>query len=220
MHSNDTPAVPLGLCQCGCGTPTPIAVRTTSKKNILKGRPLRYLTGHHTRRGPGGAIVSDDGKTARIPLYGTGDIVRAHALIDAADAEWAAQYRWYLNDGYARRGEHFPGRRLVAFAMHRELLGLTLGDGVEVDHINRDKLDNRRSNLRETTHSGNMQNKGSHADTSSRYRGVSWNKARRRWQAYLSAGGRKITVGRYRTEDEAHEAVSAARLRLMPFATD
>lgn len=222
MHDDDTPSISDGLCQCGCGQPAPIAKRTYTKLGVTKGQPWRYLPYHRQRQrlASGSAEVSADGATARVPLYGRDGSIRAYAIIDAADAEWVSQWRWHLNDGYARRTEWIPGGRFRAFKLHRELLGLTPDDAAEVDHINRDTLDNRRANLRKATHSGNMQNTSSHADTSSRYRGVSWNKGRRRWQAYLSVGGRKVTIGRYRTEEEAHEAVSAARLRLMPFATD
>jgi hypothetical protein len=59
----------------------------------------------------------------------------------------AEQRRWYLNGsataGYAVSTEH---KRMVL--MSREILGLERGDKREADHENRDRLDNRRSNLR------------------------------------------------------------------------
>lgn len=40
----------VGLCQCGCGRPAPIASETKRKKGWVKGRPLRFIHGHHGRR--------------------------------------------------------------------------------------------------------------------------------------------------------------------------
>jgi HNH endonuclease len=42
--------IATGLCQCGCGEPTPVASRTVPAKQLVKGQPVRYLTGHHRRK--------------------------------------------------------------------------------------------------------------------------------------------------------------------------
>lgn len=73
-----------------------------------------------------------------IPLMSRGDAVRGFAWVDAADAELVIPYRWNLVGGYATRGD---------MVMHRLILGLNPGCGV-VHHVNEDKLDNRRENLR------------------------------------------------------------------------
>jgi hypothetical protein len=54
-------------------------------------------------------------------------------------------------------------------------------DGMEVDHRNRNKLDDRASNLRWLTHTENNLNKGLRADNTSGVTGVTWNKARNKW---------------------------------------
>jgi len=104
--------------------------------------------------------------------------------------------------------------------LHRELLGLTRGDGFEVDHINRDRLDNRRSNLRAIPLDGNRQNKSSHRTSSSKYRGVSWAPDRRKWRAFVTDHGKRINLGQFSDEQAASEAARAARSRLMPYAVD
>lgn len=175
------------------------------------------------RRGLGVAIVLEDG-TAQLPLRAADGTVRAHAIVDAADAEWARQWRWSLGvHGYAVRTQHVSDgakRGVKNVRLHRELLGLTNGDGFEVDHINRNRLDNRRANLRVTTRRQNSQNMPSQEGTSSRYRGVTLEKRSGKWVAQVQTGGRGYNLGSYASEEEAAAVARAARLRLLPGAID
>ncbi len=139
-----------------------------------------------------------DDSVTPIPLYHNGAIV-AYALVDAADAAWALQWQWHIHLGYAYRGR--------TIRLHRALLGLVHGDGVLVDHLNRDRLDNRRANLRIASPLINAQNVTARSG-SSRYRGVSWDRTAQRWRAYARAEGRLHGLGFYLTEMDAHCAVS------------
>ncbi|MGQ9686256.1 MAG: HNH endonuclease [Thiobacillaceae bacterium] len=86
----------------------------------------------------------------------------AYALVDAEDA-WLADRPWHLSpDGYASGHD---GRRTVY--MHRLIAGAS--NGAVVDHINRNRLDNRRSNLRLTDWAGNGRNR---TPGRFRYRGI------------------------------------------------
>ena len=85
--------------------------------------------------------------------------------------------------------------------------------GMVVDHINGDKLDNRKENLRICTMSENARNSKKHADaTSSQYKGVSFAKTRGCWVAQISAYGNRITLGSYTVEVEAAKAYNKAAL--------
>lgn len=165
-------------------------------------------------------IMSGDGLTARIPLVARNGTVRAYAVIDAADAAWASQWRWNLSDGYAARGDQDGGRRTQTIRLHRALLGLVRGDGLDGDHIDRDKLNCRRSNLRILPKGKNPQNQESVAGSSSQYRGVSWNKNERKWVASVHSGGKRIHFGFFVDEHEAGRAARAGRAQLMPYAVD
>lgn len=94
--------------------------------------------------------------------------------------------------------------------VHRVILGAMAGE--EVDHINGDKRDNRRSNLRIVTHAQNHQNRDRHPD-----RGVCYDKARGRWKARVTVNGREHMT-RHATKEEAIAAAVARRALLMPFA--
>ena len=161
-------------------------------------------------------MCSED--TVRIPLYARDGSVRAYALVDAADADWVNQWRWILFGKYATRTARVNGRRLV-FRLHRELLGLAHGDPLTGDHINRDKLDNRRTNLRVIPKSGQSQNMPS-IEGSSRYRGVSWKAQHRKWVAYARINGKPKTLGVFDTEEEAAQVAREARRVHMPYAVD
>ena len=156
----------------------------------------------------------------RIPLRARDrKTVRAYVIIDAADAAWVNQWRWCLIGQYAGRRATIDGRSRY-FLLHRELLGLTFGDSMEGDHIDRDKLNCRRSNLRSVTKRGNRQNVASRKGASSQYRGVSWDKAAGKWVAGIGIDGKRKYLGYFDDEDEAAEVARAARARFLPFALD
>jgi hypothetical protein len=164
-------------------------------------------------------MQSDD--TVRIPLRARDGSVRAYALVDAADADWVNQWRWSLSSkGYVCRGTRTraEGRQHV-IRLHRELLGLPrVDDGRVGDHINRNKLDNRRSNLRILPKTGNPQNVPSYRGSYSPHRGVTFHDGK--WRARVQVGRKSVFVGHFDTEDAAAEAAQRARAQYLPWSTD
>jgi len=93
--------------------------------------------------------------------------------------------------------------------MHRELI--EVADGLLVDHINHDGMDNRRANLRAATHSQNMYHRGKRLGaTQSKYKGVYWRKRNRKWQALITFQKEKIYLGYFRNEIDAAKAYDRA----------
>ena len=166
-------------------------------------------------------VYSEDGLTAHIPLRARDGSIRAYAIVDAADADWVNQWHWCLDNGYARRSQKADGRN-QAILLHRELLGLTPFDNREGDHLDLDRLNNRRSNLRVLPYDGrpNTQNKRSYRGSTSAHRGVSWSTRYGQWVAQIQINGKGQFLGRFDDELEAAEVARAARARLMPYATD
>jgi hypothetical protein len=98
--------------------------------------------------------------------------------------------------------------------MHRQIMGFPRA---EVDHRNRNRVDNRRQNLRVATRQQNGENCSAHGDARSAYRGVSWDKRRRKWVARTSVRGRVLQ--RYcATELEAASVAADFRREHMPFS--
>lgn len=154
-----------------------------------------------------------------LPLRNTKGEITGHAIVDADRAEWASQWRWCLTTGgYATRAYQRDGVRVVVF-LHRAVMGLSLDDSRECDHINRNRLDNRRSNLRAVSGAANSQNVTA-GRGSSLYRGVSFFKRTGKWSAYVKVGGKRHWLGYFPDEHEAGRAAREARQRLLPYATD
>lgn len=128
-------------------------------------------------------------------------------LISDVDFDRVSTVRWHLCNGYAIR--RVCG---VQQLMHRFILSAP--DGVTVDHINGNPLDNRRENLRLCTQAQNSKNNKGHRDRKSKYKGVSVNRAQHpSWCARLgfdtkNKGG--ITVGYFSTEEAAARAYDRA----------
>lgn len=133
------------------------------------------------------------------------------ALVDDEDYELLNRFNWYAHkDGktfyaaYARK--EAPHEKRITVQMHRLIMGMSFGDGRLCDHINRNGLDNRKNNLRETTKAVNGQNCRLHKNNSSGYTGVRWQKSTKTWVAYKRIGGVPKYLGTYTDPYVAHLA--------------
>jgi hypothetical protein len=138
-------------------------------------------------------------------------------IVDDRDASMA-RWKWRLhNTGYAIRWRTKALPADAPLLMHRAILGLS-DEALTIDHINRNRLDNRRTNLRVVTKSQNAQNVPGKSGTSSRYRGVAWNSEKTVWEAKTSIGGRKSFLGYHAAEVDAARAAESFRRTHMPFS--
>lgn len=125
-------------------------------------------------------------------------------LIDEADLPLVTASRWHLNNGYARTKR--DNRMLL---MHRLLLDPP--DGMYVDHINGDRLDNRRANLRLVTPAQNMWNR--RPNTGRRAKGARWRERRGKWESEIKVGNRTVYLGMFPTREQALAAYDEASRR-------
>jgi hypothetical protein len=134
------------------------------------------------------------------------------AIIDRRDWRLVRDYSWHAHltptgKWYARSCRLVGGRKKWVW-MHRVLLGL--GRGSITDHRNGNGLDNRRRNLRASNYSRNARNMRVRPH-SSRFKGVTWNKRRKRWVAQIELGERKsVYLGSFLSELEAARAYDRA----------
>ena len=142
----------------------------------------------------------------RIPLAKGG-----FTQVDEADQEWAKNYNWWKNDdGYAITSYQ------ENYIKHTLLLHRVCNQTPEVlytDHINRDRLDNRRSNLRTIDKSQNAHNTTAHKDSKSGIKGVSWNAEKKSWDSRIMIQGIVYNLGRYKKLGLAVRARKAAEKR-------
>lgn len=139
-----------------------------------------------------------------------------YALVDPCDFVAVNDFRWHLSaQGYVKRETGTAGQGKKSFYLHREILGLAPDDPRQVDHKNRNRLDNRRSNLRAVTAAENAQNRG---HQTGRFRGVARATHGGTWLARVQIKGVVHYLGRFATEDEAGHAAAAFRREHMPFS--
>lgn len=140
------------------------------------------------------------------------------AIVDACDYEWLNQWKWYrISTGYAAR-VHYLGtingkKREEMIRMHR--LIMSAPKGVDTDHINGNRLDNRRHNLRLCNRSENQKNSKKRENTTSKYKGVSFNQPAGKWQVHIrdDESGRQRHLGLFSNELEAALAYNSAAIK-------
>ena len=121
--------------------------------------------------------------------------------VDDTDYERLLKYKWYKGskEGYAKRSNYKylgKGKYQTGYIlMHRELLGAKKGE--EVDHINRDNLDNRKENLRLCSRRMNCLNRGLQSNNTSGEKCIYWDKGKNRWLVQIKVNGRNNFVGRF-----------------------
>lgn len=116
------------------------------------------------------------------------------------DKHLVDKYTWFINDGYPIA--HIKGSNIKKM-LHR----LIMGDPykLQVDHIDMDKTNNTRENLRICTQQNNIRNRQKQANNKSGKKGVCWHKASKKWVAQITIEGKRTYLGTYETIDEAYE---------------
>lgn len=96
----------------------------------------------------------------------------------------------------------------VKHKAHRVIWAMDCGEwpSGDVDHINGDRSDNRRNNLRVASRSQNMQNRGATKSNSTGLKGVCWDAERQKWLAQIKVNGRNKYLGRFDASEKAHAA--------------
>lgn len=127
-------------------------------------------------------------------------------IVDEKEFERLSQKRWHLSSkGYPTCSVKRASGKFGTERMHRMLMGLGPGDPRQVDHINMNKLDNRKANLRICSRSENQMNRNSPNLGANPYKGVT--RARSgRWLAQIHAEGKHYNLGTFDSPEEARQA--------------
>jgi hypothetical protein len=135
------------------------------------------------------------------------------AIIDAEDAEKVNRHNWFDNgSGYAQTKVRSGNGKRRNISLHRLIMNPP--NDMQIDHIHGETLDNRKSQLRLATSSQNSHNKGVQANNKSGFKGVTWEKARRKWRAKIKLHNKRIDLGYFDTAEAAHAAYCEAAHRL------
>jgi hypothetical protein len=133
------------------------------------------------------------------------------AIVDDEMFEYLNQWSWYCQkSGYAARSYRKDGG-FKHDRMHRVIINAAKGD--IVDHINGDKLDNRKENLRLATPSQNNYNRGLASNSTSGFKGVTWNKKTNKWIARIYVDRKGIHLGSFEYKVDAALAYNEAAFK-------
>ena len=133
------------------------------------------------------------------------------ALVDDGSFNLLSQYRWHA--GKNPNGKFYARRKSNGENEHMHRMILNAPNGLDVDHVNGDSLDNRRANLRLCTRSENNMNRGVQCNNSSGYKGVTWNKRKNKFCAQIRKEKRHYHCGYFDKPKDA--AISYDMVALM-----
>lgn len=133
-------------------------------------------------------------------------------LVDDEDYEELSKHRWYFDHlGYAARNskkcDNMPKRKTIF--LHR-VVAKTIS-GMHTDHINGDRLDNRKSNLRACTNAQNRKNMKMHKNNSLGFKGI--RRHGKKFQAVIQNEKKFMCLGTFTTKEEAATAYNIAAIK-------
>jgi len=134
------------------------------------------------------------------------------ALVDDCDYNYLMWWSWcFIQDGYAIRTDRTNSKQQT-IRMHRVILErVGFKNFARSDHKNKNKLDNRRCNLRPATYNQNGYNQNKHKNNTSGYTGVCWHKRDKKWQVIIRRiDGKQIHLGYYGDSEKAARVYNEA----------
>lgn len=152
-------------------------------------------------------VIDNGDGTASVPLTRG-----AVAIIDVVDIERVAKHSWCLDRAGNRLDYAMTRINNRSVRLHRYISSPP--DGLHVDHVNGNGLDNRRENLRLCSHRENLRNQRPQEGTVSGFKGVTVNKGSRRWRAKIVIDDREVLIGTFNDAESAARAYDAAALEM------
>jgi len=162
------------------------------------------LFGNPKTRAPGKNDIITEGLISKIIIRDKDNYRIAEAIIDTSDLPKVKNKRWHLTTGNYVLDSH-------GIMLHRYILSASKNDG-DVDHADRNPLNCRKSNLRFATKTQNMGNMKIPSHNSSGYKGVSYFKQTKRWEAYISKKNKKVHLGFFKSKVDAAKSYNEAAL--------
>jgi len=126
--------------------------------------------------------------------------------IDDEDYDKVKKYHWCVNDrGYVVCFfKDKKSKKNIQLKLHRFIMDAPKGKNI--DHIDRNTLNNQKNNLRFASQLENVLNRKVFSNNKSGYTGVSWEKANRKWRAQIGINKKEFFLGLFSTKNEAIEA--------------
>lgn len=133
---------------------------------------------------------------------------RVAVMIDECDFDLVSKFQWQADKFGSIKGRVGGQQMLLARFL------LNAPRNLEVDHIDGNRLNNQRSNLRLATSSQNKCNRGPRKDNKSGLKGVSWHSQRSQWTARIKTiDGKYLFLGLFESKKQAALAYNLAAIR-------
>ncbi len=132
------------------------------------------------------------------------------AIVDDRDFKLVSSFEWFASCN--RSGNWYARRNETMDCAYASMHALILNSFKEIDHKDRDGLNNRRDNLRIVTRKQNSYNRVGRAGK--RYKGVSWMAIRNKWRAYIVSEGKQISLGLHQSKKLAMDAYDKKAIEL------
>lgn len=134
-------------------------------------------------------------------------LINGHkVLIDKEDLHIVQEHNWFYSNGYLMTSITCEGKRRN-IGMHRLILGDP--DCESIDHINHNRLDNRKCNLMPCTKKYNSSKQPKRKKARATYKGVTKHKVTGKWQVVIKINGKAKWFGTYETEEEAAKVAAS-----------
>lgn len=146
-----------------------------------------------------------EGNVCKIGLYNKQGLFKAHTLIDTEDCEKCKQRKWGLD-----RGGYVVSIKPSYVFLHNFILDRKASITIQVDHKDRNPLNNTKENLRLCTPTQNQYNSKRHKHNTSGFKGVDFYKQSQKWRARIKINGKSIELGLYDDIADAAEAYKEA----------
>ena len=134
-----------------------------------------------------------------------------HAIVDGEDFEFLSRHKW---TALQKKNTFYAYRQPASGHIYMHRLLTNCPPGLDVDHVNGNGLDNRKSNLRICTRAQNLHNaRCRRTGKTSRYKGVCWNRDLRKWMSSIRHNGKLVYVGFFLDEMTAARAWDEAAIK-------
>jgi hypothetical protein len=200
---------PSGMCMCGCGQPAPIAEVTQLCLGHIKGKPIKFIAGHANGNPVNTATHFDNGDTSILLECRDGS---THLCwLRTKDYPIIKDFRWRVKktptNMYAQTNVNGVSTMLHVMLVHSTY---------EVDHIDTDGLNNRRTNLRPATGQQNMANVGKRevGEYTSMFKGVCRNSKNTKWRSTITQNYKQTCLGEFDKEIDAAKAYNVAAVSM------
>jgi len=160
-----------------------------------------------TIRDPNQIIIR--GEVAEIVLYNKNGNECNRAIIDTQGVEKIKHFKWH-ETGQGRVATRINDKMVL---LQHIIIGLKQNKATQVDHIDRNVLNNRKANLRICTHTQNARNAGIGKNNTSGYKGVCWNKRKSKWMVEIMADRKRFFLGYFKNKLDAAKAYNAGAIK-------